>query len=150
MNVMMKTQRKKIQARPGQQILFICYGNTCRSPMAEGLAKKTLGRSIVVESAGVDPGFPGAQPEAVQVMLNFYDVDISRHQTRGLHEIEADKYDWIIVLDRHVYENLKSRWAWSGSILHLWDVDDPFGRDIQAYRDSARIIEKYIKKYLSS
>lgn len=139
---------KKIQARPGQHILFVCYGNTCRSPMAEGLAKKTLNNSVAVESAGVAPGFIGAQPEAIQVMKDSYDVDISGHKTRGLHEIQSDKYDWIIVLDRFVFEDLKIRWPWAGSILHLWDVQDPFGRDIQAYRDSARIIKKYLQKYL--
>jgi protein-tyrosine-phosphatase len=138
----------KIQVKPGQRILFVCYGNTCRSPMAEGLAKKKLDHGIVVESAGIASGFSRAQPEAVQVMKDLFDVDISCHQARNLVDMEADKFDWIIVLDRFVFENLKKWWPWSGSILHLWDIEDPFGRDTQAYRNSARNIQRYFEKYL--
>ena len=145
----MNVMSKNIQAQSGQKILFICYGNTCRSPMAEGLAKQRLSGLVTVESAGVAPGFPGAQPEAVQVMMETYKVDISGHKTRGLNEIEPDKYNWIIVLDRYVYENLKTRWPESHPIIRLWEVEDPFGRDIQAYRNSARSIQAYLKKYLS-
>lgn len=140
----------KIQVRPGQHVLFVCYGNTCRSPMAEGLAKKKLGPSVIVDSMGVAPAFPGAQPEAVDVMLELFEVDISRHRPRGLNDIEVNKYDWIIVLDRYVFENIKSRLPRSGSVLHLWDVEDPFGRDIESYRNTARIIHKYIQRCLLS
>ncbi len=118
--------------------------------MAEGLAKEKLGQQVEVASAGVAPGFSGAQPEAVQVMSELYNVDITGHKTQRLSEAEADRCDWIIVLDRYIYEDLKNRWPRSGSILRLWDVEDPFGRDIPAYRDAARIIHKYMQKYLSS
>ena len=44
-----------IEWKPGQRFLFVCYGNTCRSPMAEGLARKLLGEGVRVESAGLAP-----------------------------------------------------------------------------------------------
>lgn len=66
------------------RLLFVCYGNTCRSPMAEGLAKKILEYKAQVESDGLAPVFDGATPETITVMRELFQVDISTHQTRNV------------------------------------------------------------------
>jgi protein-tyrosine phosphatase len=67
--------------RQGMNILFVCSGNTCRSPMAKALAEKLLGDSAHVESAGIDAfGGEGATQEAIQV-LRERDINIQAHRS---------------------------------------------------------------------
>ena len=66
---------KRIPVKKNQSILFICYGNVCRSPMAEGLAKKKFLNNVQIESAGLAPVFDAASPEAVEVMREFFESD---------------------------------------------------------------------------
>jgi len=139
---------RSIEWEPGQSFLFICYGNTCRSPMAEGLARKVLGKGVRVVSAGLAPAFEGPQPEAIDVMDDLYDVDISGYGTRDVFALSLEDYDWIIVLDAYVYETLKARFPGASERLVLWDIDDPFGRPRRAYKQSARLIEYCINKFL--
>ena len=88
------------------KVLFVCYGNTCRSPMAEGLAKKMLGNRAEVESAGLMPMFEGAASEAVAVMSELFDLNISQHRPRDISELSLGDYDHIIVLDTYVHNTL--------------------------------------------
>ncbi len=137
-----------IEWKPGQSFLFVCYGNTCRSPMAEGLARKLLGEEVLVESAGLAPAFEGAQPEAVEVMDDLYGVDISGHGTHDVFALSLEDYQWIIALDAYVHETLKVRFPGLGERLFLWDIDDPYGRPRRAYAQSARLIEYCMNKFL--
>ncbi len=140
----------KIPWKPGQRFLFVCYGNTCRSPMAEGLTRKMLGPGVQVESAGLSPAFAGAQPEAVSVMQVSFDVDISQHRTRSVFDLSPEGFDWIIALDAYVHDSLRARYPESYDRLVLWDIDDPFGRPTEAYLQSARLIEYCVQKFLLS
>jgi protein-tyrosine-phosphatase len=141
--------QRKIVWESGKRIMFVCYGNTCRSPMAEGLAKKKLqAEDEQVRSAGIAPAFEGAQPEAVSVMKEIYGVDISHHQTRDVRHFDREDFHWWIALDAYVYETLKIRWPDLTTRLILWDIDDPFGRPRRAYEQSARLIEYCLGKYL--
>ena len=88
------------------KVLFVCYGNTCRSPMAEGLARKILQERAGVDSAGLMPMFESAAPDAVAVLNELFDVDISQHRPKDITELSLDDYDRIIVLDTYVYNTL--------------------------------------------
>lgn len=138
----------KIAWKPGQNILFVCYGNTVRSPMAEGLAKNALEDKAHIESAGISPSFTGAQPEAVRVMQDLFGIDISSHRTRDVIDLEMDRFDWIIALDPYVYEALKSKYRWAHDLLHLWDIDDPYGKTVEDYKKCARLVQHYVQKCL--
>jgi len=129
-------------------ILFVCYGNTCRSPMAEGLAKRIMSSKERIESAGLVPVFDGAAPEAVQVLQETYNTDISQHKTRNLADVQINAFDQIIVLDLYVFETLKNRFPFLSNKLILWDIQDPFGKDIDNYRKTAKKIDDMIRKHL--
>lgn len=140
--------KKKIPWRSGQRILFVCYGNTCRSPIAEGLAKKILGNSSQVESAGLSPEFLGAQDDAVEILWENYRIDISGHRTQGIANINLYDYDWIIVLDAWVYNQLAMRFPSFTRDMLLWDVKDPYMQGKEAFAACAETIRKHIHKYL--
>jgi protein-tyrosine-phosphatase len=129
-------------------VLFVCYGNTCRSPMAEGLAKRIMGSKEKIESAGLVPFFDGAAPEAIQVLQESYNTDISRHKTRNIADVQIKTFDQIIVLDVYVFETLKNRLPFLSNKLSLWDIQDPFGQEIDKYRKAAKKIDHLIRKHL--
>ena len=61
------------------KVYFLCTGNACRSQMAEGFAKKLLGRQWQVKSAGIEAH--GLNPLAVKVMAE-KGIDISQQQSK--------------------------------------------------------------------
>jgi protein-tyrosine phosphatase len=83
-----------------KSILVLCEGNHCRSPIAEGLLRDTLGSGYRVESAGLaaQEGCP-PHPEAVR-LLAARSIDISGHSGRQLTSGMALAADLILVMDR--------------------------------------------------
>lgn len=131
------------------KVLFVCYGNTCRSPMAEGLAKKMLGDKAEVESAGLMPMFDSAAPDAVAILKELFDVDISQHRPNDVSELSLGEYDRIIVLDTYVYNTMSKLMKDHSDKLVLWDTEDPFGQDREAYERVAKWLESHLRKNLA-
>ncbi len=76
-------------------ILFLCTGNSCRSQMAEGWAKKLKAEEIEAYSAGIEKS--GLNPLAVKVMAES-GVDISSGQSKLIDELPVQKFNWVITL----------------------------------------------------
>lgn len=131
------------------KVLFVCYGNTCRSPMAEGLAKKMLGRKANVESAGLMPMFESAAPDAVKILEELFDVDISQHRPKDISELSLDEYDRIIVLDTYVYNTMSKFNKDHSDKLVLWDTEDPFGQDRETYERVAKWLNAHLREHLA-
>ena len=86
---MAETRRDKLK------ILFLCTGNSCRSQMAEGLAR-ILGRDVLVPfSAGLLAA--GVHPRAVAVMREI-GIDISKHKSKEIDEALLMTMDTVITL----------------------------------------------------
>lgn len=127
-------------------ILFVCYGNMCRSPMAEGLAKTILDGKADVESAGISPCINRATAEAIDVMQKEFGIDISGHRPRSVTDIELDRFDSIIALDSYVYARLKEDHRIDSGRLIQWDIDDPYGASIDVYRECVFNIRRSVQK----
>jgi protein-tyrosine-phosphatase len=132
------------------RVLFVCYGNTCRSPMAEGLAKKMLGDKARMESAGLMPMFESAAPDAVAILRELYDVDISHHRPKDITGLSLGDYDRIIVLDSNVYNQINKHAKDLSNKLILWDTEDPYGQDKEVYKRVARWLEVHLREHLVS
>lgn len=83
------------------RLLFLCTGNSCRSQMAEGLARARLEPSIEVWSAGIEKH--GLNPLAVEVMHEI-GIDISGHQSKTLDELSGIEFDAVITVCGHANE----------------------------------------------
>jgi protein-tyrosine-phosphatase len=142
------------------KILFVCTGNTCRSPMAEGLAREILGHEIQLESAGI-AALNGdlASPQALEV-LRGRGIDLSSHRARRVTiEMLAD-IDWIIPMTTEQEKRLKAMFPeYSKRIKRLgsWstkaensDILDPWGGTVEVYRKSAEGIEFLIRELKKS
>jgi arsenate reductase len=77
------------------KVLFLCMGNSCRSQMAEGWAKKLKGNVIEPYSAGIE--IHGLNPNAVKVMTEA-GVDISSHRSKHLDELKDIDFDFVITV----------------------------------------------------
>lgn len=133
------------------RILFICTGNTCRSPMAEGLARKVFGPEVQVESAGIAAWEGDSASLHAQEVLRGKGVDLTSHSARRITRELLAPVDWIIPMTRDQEQRLKEMFpefvtkirrlgAWS-SQSRISDVSDPYGGDIEVYRKSAEDIE---------
>jgi len=77
------------------KVLFLCTGNSCRSQMAEGWAKKLKTEQIDACSAGVEPH--GMNARAVKVMAEA-GVDISAHRSKHVKELAGIPFDYVITV----------------------------------------------------
>jgi ArsR family transcriptional regulator, arsenate/arsenite/antimonite-responsive transcriptional repressor / arsenate reductase (thioredoxin) len=84
------------------RVLFLCTGNSARSPIAEALAKARSAGAIEAYSAGSHP--KPIHPNAVRVMRDEYGFDLSRHESRHLDEFADQRFDWVISLCDRVRE----------------------------------------------
>src|SRR4051812_16402811 len=86
-----------------QGILFVCTGNTCRSVMAEYLARTRL-KSILtttawVASAGIRPQDKGDTRNAIHTLQALFGIDASEHKPQDVRSVDATKFDVVVSID---------------------------------------------------
>jgi protein-tyrosine phosphatase len=133
-----------------KRLLFVCFGNICRSPMAEGLARKRFGAAVEAASAGI--GATGGPPceEAVLVMKLVYGIDISGHIARPVGLFDLGSFDAVIAMDASIYHHLRDIWGVPEAVLYGWDIEDPLGADYETFQETARKIERRLDQFLAS
>ncbi|HRY32207.1 MAG TPA: low molecular weight protein-tyrosine-phosphatase [Bacteroidales bacterium] len=93
-------------------MLFVCLGNICRSPMAEGLMRHKimhagLGRQVQVDSAGFESFHFGDPPDArAMAVCRQHGIDISSHRARPFRPEDFDVHEMIYVMDSNNYTDV--------------------------------------------
>ena len=96
------------------KVLFVCMGNICRSPTAEGsfrsiVSKQELSDFFEIDSAGTHAYHIGSPPDSrSQQTARKYHIDLSNQRARQVHESDFYYYDHIIAMDMDNIEILKS------------------------------------------
>jgi len=132
-----------------QSILFVCTGNTCRSPLAEGFLKKLLERNslrrIEVASAGLG-ALPGSSASFQSLRVAHENsVSLENHQARLVTPELIDQADLIVVMEPGHRQQLLDRYPQaSGKIFLLRyfarygsrvrGIHDPYGLNLEVYR----------------
>jgi protein-tyrosine phosphatase len=137
-------------SKKSESFLFVCSQNASLSPMAEGLAKKLLGKNTRIESAGLTSTTDGASFEAIWVLMDMYNIDISHHKARKVADFQIDSFDRVVVLEASVLEALKTRHPSISDRITLWDIENPEGKGREIFRNTAAIIKKTIERNLLS
>ena len=88
-------------------ILMVCLGNICRSPLAEGILRAKLSTDFFVDSAGTGGWHEGEMPDirSVETAKN-YGIDISHQKARKFTVADFDTFDYIFVMDQSNYSDV--------------------------------------------
>jgi protein-tyrosine phosphatase len=91
-------------------ILMVCLGNICRSPLAEGLMRSKLNfTKFKVDSAGTSGGHKGQAPDKRSIAIaNKNGLDISNQKSRKLLEEDFKNFDFLYVMDQSNYNDVTS------------------------------------------
>lgn len=129
-------------------VIFVCTGNTCRSPMAEYYLNSKNLDNIFVKSRGFSGG-EKANPNSIEVM-NEVGLDLSHHKSSCITKDELENADIIICMSESHRQLLISTGADKNKLFILGEgIPDPFGFDIETYRDCRDNIFKSIDALLT-
>ena len=112
------------------RILFVCIGNMCRSPMAEGFARKLGGDIIETYSAGTNPS-GRVSDDAIEIMREIK-IDISRLTSNGLDAVPVRDMDIVISMAPVPARRLVPKGF--GGVAIDWKVQDPVGKSLTVFR----------------
>jgi protein-tyrosine-phosphatase len=130
-------------------ILFVCGGNTCRSPIAAALTARAAGnRPIKVESVGIDADTGSPASEEAITVLNTLGMDARLHRSRNISEFDLRRYDYIVAMKVRIADEIRSSIPKETTRLITWDVSDPWGHGIDACRQSAQQIQGLVEELL--
>jgi len=132
------------------KVLFVCYANLCRSPLAEVISAAMFKGRIEASSAGVAPAPGHPFEEAIDVAKRFYKRDISRHRPRHVLDFPVDEFDYIVALDSTVFMRLTRMPEIPEAKLYGLEIPDPAGLGIDTYEKVARLLEQEIEKFIES
>jgi arsenate reductase (thioredoxin) len=123
-----------------KRVLFVCIGNACRSPMAEGFANHYGSDVLRAVSAGLAP-IQKIPPDTVEAMSEL-DVDVSRHVPRRYDPFEAVECDVVVNMAGFKLPGPPPR-----EVIE-WAVQDPYLASIEAYRTVRDDLEQRVMRLI--
>jgi protein-tyrosine phosphatase len=142
--------------RPPASILFVCLGNICRSPLAEGVFRSVIetrgvADKVFVDSAGTGGWHHGSKPDPRSIAIAArHGIDIAGQQARKIQLEDFQRFDLILGMDRSNTQDLTALApAWAKDRVHLFlelangrtsEVPDPYYGGPDGFADVYRMI----------
>ncbi|MCU0234580.1 MAG: hypothetical protein MUE90_11205 [Thermoanaerobaculales bacterium] len=126
-------------------LLFICLGNSCRSIMAEAMARSLGGERVAASSAGLAPaGFVAEATLATLAERGHLTTDL---RSKGLEAVAGQQFDVVVsLLGARGLDLLPPE---IGNRREAWEIPDPFGEDPSVYGQVAARLELLVAGLLA-
>ncbi len=128
---------------PRLKVLFVCVGNTCRSQMAEALARRDAADIIDPASAGISPF--GRVVEPTRLVLLEKGIRIDSQFSKGLSDTTLFRPDLVINMT-----GIPGASLFAHARYQDWDVEDPYGEHLETYRRICEDIEARVQELAAS
>jgi len=122
--------------RPRKRVLFVCFGNACRSQMAEGFARVLGSDCMVPASAGVFPAYAVA-PDTIRAM-DEKDIDLREHFPKAIRHLGRAKFDVVVNMSETFLPEEP------GVRLLEWEVPDPIYMEYEDHCKVRDLIERRV------
>ena len=122
-------------------VLFVCFGNACRSQMAEAFANRLGGGRIRAWSAGSHP--LGYIIEGTRTVLREKGVLIDGQFSKGLEDVPMERMDVIVTMGCEVECPLPA--GFKGQVIE-WNIPDPFAHGLDVFRNVRDLIAQQVKE----
>jgi arsenate reductase len=127
------------------KILFVCIGNACRSPMAEGWAKH-FGRSRVHAYSAGSFAYGQIIVDTYTVMKE-KGISLDGQRSKGLRDLAVAEMDIVVRMGHEVEVKLPA--GFKGRVVD-WDIPDPYGQGLDIFRDVRDLIEEEVRLLIAS
>jgi arsenate reductase len=131
------------------RVLFLCTGNSCRSQMAEGWARKLRGSVLEAYSAGTEKH--GLDPLAVKVMSEA-GVDISKQTSKVISELGKQDFEYVVTICNDVNEKCPLFPGKAKRLHHAFDNPPRIAKTLSSEEDKINLYRRVrdeIKEFIS-
>lgn len=125
-------------------ILFVCIGNSCRSQMAEALARHLGGDRVRAFSAGSHP-LGAIVPETFTV-LREKGISLDGQWSKGLQDVPVDEMDVVVGMGCEVACPVPV--GFKGRVIE-WNIADPYAQSLEFFRDVRDDIDEQVRTLLN-
>jgi ArsR family transcriptional regulator len=141
---MMPAQQSDAMKKMLTSVLFVCQGHSCRSVMAEALAKHLFGAQLIARSAGTSPNAVYDSKSAIKILKSKFGIDIPRHQQTNVRDLDLDTFTYVVAMDSAIAKSLAKLTRRS---IVTWQVEDPWGGDAVVYHQCALTIRELLEQF---
>ena len=144
--------------KPAIRVVFVCLGNICRSPLAEGICLEHLDRmglraEFEVDSAGTSRWHAGEPPDPGSIeVARRHGIDIAHQRARALEQEDVDQFDFLVAMDRSNAQKIEQFGTLELQRLILirsfdpgsdtFDVPDPYGGGTDGFQEVWDILDR--------
>ncbi len=150
-----------------QSVLFVCLGNICRSPLAQGIfehqaLKLGVEHLFDADSAGTSGWHAGEPPHGGSIKVaRKYGISIEKQRSRPVHHKDAEIFDYVIAMDTANRQSLIGEFRFPAVKVHLMrdfsirqsgnkglSVPDPWGHGEDAFEEVYSILSDAVAGFL--